>query len=67
MAQLARSELIEAKEVLIVLEDDIIKALTPRDDADERGIVLEVRAGTGSTIRWLFFFQISGFTRHHDN
>ena len=51
MAQLARSELIESKEVLNVLEDNIIKALTPRDDADERGIVLEVRAGTGSAIR----------------
>lgn len=51
MAQLARSELIDAKEILIVLEENIIKALTPRDDADERGIVLEVRAGTGNTIR----------------
>jgi peptide chain release factor 1 len=47
MALLARSEIDECNEKLIDLEERIVKALTPRDDADEKGVVLEVRAGTG--------------------
>ena len=50
MALLARGEIIEGKAALLVLEDGIVKALTPRDDADERGVVLEVRAGTGEIV-----------------
>ena len=47
MAQLARGEIDECIEKLADLEGRIVKALTPRDDADEKGVVLEVRAGTG--------------------
>ena len=48
MALLARGEITEAEEKFHELEDMIVIALTPRDDVDDRGIVLEVRAGTGN-------------------
>ena len=32
---------------LFELDEKIVEILTPKDDADERGVVLEVRAGTG--------------------
>ena len=47
MALLARSELDDNVEKLEALEARLVKALTPRDDADDKGVVLEVRAGTG--------------------
>ena len=49
MALLAKAEIIEAREKLPSLEELIVLALTPKDDADERGVVIEVRAGTGNT------------------
>ena len=48
MVQLARSEIVDAKAAQLTLEELLVKALTPTDDADDRGIVLEVRAGTGA-------------------
>lgn len=48
MALLARGEIVEAESKLHEIEDMIVIALTPRDSVDERGIVLEVRAGTGN-------------------
>ena len=48
MALLARGEIMEAESKLLELENTIVIALTPRDDVDDRGIVLEVRAGTGN-------------------
>jgi protein subunit release factor A len=49
MALLAKAEIMEAREKLPDLEESIVLALTPKDDADERGVVIEVRAGTGNT------------------
>ena len=49
MALLAKAEIVEAREKLPTLEESIVIALTPKDDADERGVVIEVRAGTGNT------------------
>ena len=48
MALLARGEIAEAESKLHELEEMIVISLTPRDSVDERGIVLEVRAGTGN-------------------
>jgi peptide chain release factor 1 len=48
MALLARGEITEAEEKLHEIEEMIVIALTPRDEVDDRGIVLEVRAGTGN-------------------
>ena len=47
MVELAKSEIIDAKATLVTLEESLVKALTPADDADDRSVVLEVRAGTG--------------------
>jgi peptide chain release factor 1 len=48
MALLANEEIDESRTAQLLLEADIIKALTPKDDADDKGVVLEVRAGTGA-------------------
>ena len=54
MALLARGEITEAEEKIHELEDMIVIALTPRDEVDDRGIVLEVRAGTGNFTQQTF-------------
>ena len=56
MVELAKSEIIDAKATLVTLEESLVKALTPADDADDRSVVLEVRAGTGT--RCLLFIAI---------
>jgi peptide chain release factor 1 len=47
MALLAEAERLELISSLQAIEYKIIDTLTPRDSADERGVILEVRAGTG--------------------
>ncbi len=44
---MAETERKELEEKFKILENNIVLALTPKDDVDERGAVLEVRAGTG--------------------
>jgi protein subunit release factor A len=39
----------EAEKQLESIEAEIIKIMTPKDEADDRGIIIEVRAGTGNT------------------
>jgi protein subunit release factor A len=48
MVLLVKGEIEQAKSTMAELETKIVLALTPRDNADERGVVLEVRPGTGS-------------------
>jgi peptide chain release factor 1 len=48
MAQLARSEREDVETLLRTSEEEIIRVLTPVDEADDRNVVLEVRAGTGA-------------------
>ncbi len=47
MVQLAEAERKDIEVQLVNIEDNIIKVLTPADEADSHGVVLEVRAGTG--------------------
>ncbi len=47
MAQLARAERDDFETQLRSTEEEIVKVLTPKDEADDRNVVLEVRAGTG--------------------
>ncbi|MDX2264927.1 MAG: peptide chain release factor 1 [Hyphomicrobiales bacterium] len=54
MAELARAELQEAEERLEALHREIRLALLPRDLADEKSAILEVRAGTGGEEAALF-------------
>lgn len=44
---LANEEKQELKAKLLEIETEIIDILTPKDEADSRSVVLEVRAGTG--------------------
>jgi peptide chain release factor 1 len=54
MASLAREELAGLKPRLAELEHDLRLALLPKDAADERSAILEVRAGTGGDEAALF-------------
>jgi peptide chain release factor 1 len=54
MRPLAESEIIEARERLAAGEAALKLALLPKDDADEKGVILEVRAGTGGDEAALF-------------
>ncbi|MDY0882489.1 peptide chain release factor 1 [Dongia soli] len=54
MRALAEQELIEARENLPALEQQVKLLLLPRDEADERNAILEVRAGTGGEEAALF-------------
>ncbi|MFP4002827.1 MAG: peptide chain release factor 1 [Alphaproteobacteria bacterium] len=54
MAELATSELRVLRERLPELEHRVRVLLLPRDEADEKGAILEVRAGTGGEEAALF-------------
>ncbi len=47
LAEMAREELAEAREVFEQLEHELQKLLLPKDPNDRRNVFLEVRAGTG--------------------
>ncbi|CCG08302.1 peptide chain release factor 1 [Pararhodospirillum photometricum] len=51
---LAREELDRLDDTLPRLEKDVWLMLLPKDEADERGVILEVRAGTGGDEAALF-------------
>ncbi len=54
MAELAQAELAELKEKIPALEDKIKIALLPKDSADSKNAILEIRAGTGGDEAALF-------------
>ncbi|HMM15550.1 MAG TPA: peptide chain release factor 1 [Parvibaculum sp.] len=54
MAGIAREELDRLEEELPLLEREVQLLLLPRDAADERNVILEVRAGTGGDEAALF-------------
>jgi peptide chain release factor 1 len=54
MRQLAGAERPQVAERLAMLEREIALALLPRDAADQRSVILEVRAGTGGDEAALF-------------
>lgn len=54
MAKMARDELEDLKSTLPALEQSIRVQLLPKDKADERNAILEVRAGTGGDEAALF-------------
>jgi peptide chain release factor 1 len=54
MAELAQAELDELKEKIPQLEEKIKIALLPRDSADSKNAVMEIRAGTGGDEAALF-------------
>ncbi len=54
IAALAKSEVPELAAAVDTLEDDMRSALLPRDPNDERGAIIEIRAGTGGEEAGLF-------------
>ena len=54
MAEMAREEMDRLNELLPQLEHDVEIMLLPKDAADERNVILEVRAGTGGDEAALF-------------
>lgn len=58
MIELSKQEREETEQQLQAVEADIISALTPKDDHDERNIVIEVRAGTGGDEASLFASEV---------
>ena len=54
MREFADEEIKAAKERMSALEDELQKALLPRDPNDERNLFLEIRAGTGGDESALF-------------
>ncbi len=54
MRALAEAEALEAHDRLTQAEKTLQFALLPRDEADEKGVILEVRAGTGGDEAALF-------------
>ncbi|MBU2532100.1 MAG: peptide chain release factor 1 [Alphaproteobacteria bacterium] len=54
MTELAREELAELEPRLEALEHQLMIQLLPKDDADDRSVILEVRAGTGGDEAALF-------------
>ncbi len=54
MRALAESEIDAARERLEAAENALRLALLPKDEADEKGVILEVRAGTGGDEAALF-------------
>src|SRR6202167_4058793 len=47
MRKLAESELDAVRKRLLALDEDVKTMLLPKDEADEKNAILEVRAGTG--------------------
>ena len=58
LKQMATDEYYRLKETLPKMEHDMQVLLLPKDEADDRGVVLEVRAGTGGEEAALFAAEL---------
>ncbi|XAR52467.1 hypothetical protein NMG60_11020566 [Bertholletia excelsa] len=58
MIKVANEELFQAMEEERRLQNQLLKSLLPKDDADERDCILEVRAGTGGEEASLFAMDV---------
>ena len=54
MRELAEAELREAEGRLASLDDEILRALLPKDERDSRNVIMEIRAGAGGEEAALF-------------
>ena len=52
--ELAETELKEKKKSIIILENELMKLLIPKDENDKKNSILEIRAGTGGDEASLF-------------
>jgi peptide chain release factor 1 len=58
LAEMARAEIPELRERIERLEADLKKLLLPRDPADDKNVIVEVRAGTGGDEASLFAAEL---------
>ena len=58
LVELAKEELVDQQAKLLETEESLIDLMTPRDAADDRGVVVEVRAGTGGDEASLFAGEV---------
>jgi peptide chain release factor 1 len=63
MGDMATQELIEIKHRLPELEREVQLALIPKDEADSKNVILEIRAGTGGDEAALFAADLFGMYR----
>ncbi len=54
ISKIAESELIEKKNQIKILEQELLKLLIPKDENDSKNSILEIRAGTGGDEASLF-------------
>ena len=65
MRELAEAEFYECKAKLPEIESRIKIALLPRDEADDKGAILEIRAGTGGDEAALFAADLFGMYKNY--
>lgn len=65
MAELAQAELDELKEKIPALEEKIKISLLPKDSADSKNAIVEIRAGTGGDEAALFAADLFGMYKNY--
>lgn len=58
LADLAKNEVIETEEKLVLLEDELFMMLAPKDPNDEKNVIMEIRAGAGGDEASLFAAEL---------
>ena len=58
MIEMAKDELIELDKKIEGLDNNVKKALLPKDDDDSCNVILEVRAGTGGDEASIFAYEL---------
>ena len=67
MRELAELERTEANEQIAVYEEDLKKLLLPKDAADDKSAILEIRAGTGGSEAALFAGDLFRMYERHSS
>ncbi|WP_413206685.1 peptide chain release factor 1 [Rhodospirillum sp. A1_3_36] len=65
MKDLAREEIDRLEDLVPTLEHQVKVLLLPKDEADDRGVILEVRAGTGGDEAALFAAELLRMYERH--
>lgn len=65
MCDLATAELEETMAAIPEVEEAIMTALLPKDETDEKNVILEVRAGTGGDESGLFTQEVFEMYQHY--
>ena len=59
MIEMAKEEIMEAKKRKEILEEELKVAMLPKDDNDDRNVIMEIRAGTGGEEASLFASELA--------